>query len=215
MKNISLALNALLILAVGFLYYKDFSGEKKSSAPQQANSDSVKAFVPVQRSVNLSELPKGMPVVFVNADSLFAKYDFAKKSKAAGEGRVANYQKSYQEKAAAFQKDYNDYVEKAGKGAYSKEEATKIEEGLMKRRDELASMEQNQEKVMSELDNSSVEVQKKIYDYLTRFNKEHGYYCTLAYTKTGGGVLGVRDSMDVTKIVLDGLNSEYKATSKK
>lgn len=215
MKNISLALNAVLILAVGFLYYKTFSSEKKAPAVQQTVSDSVKISAePVQPIANLTSLPKGMPVVFMNADSLFANYDFAKKVKSSGEGKVANYQKSYQEKAAALQKDYNNYVEQAGKGAYSKEEATKIEEGLMQRRNEIAAMEQSQDKVLGEIDNSNLEVQKKIYAYLKRFNKEHGYYCTFAYTLTGSGVLGVNDSLDVTKQIVQGLNAEYKATKK-
>ncbi|MBI3502842.1 MAG: OmpH family outer membrane protein [Bacteroidetes bacterium] len=215
MKNISLALNAILLLAVGFLYYKDFSEKKSSAGNEETKNDSAKIVSPVQPIVNLSSLPKGLPVVFVNADSLFAKYEYAKKAKASGENRVDSYRKSYQQKAEAFQKDYSDYVEKAGKGAYSKEEATKIEEGLMKRRDEIAAMEQNQDKVMGELDNSTVDVQKKIYDYLARFNKEHGYYCAFAFTRTGGGVLGINDSLDVTRIVLNGLNTEYKSTKGK
>jgi len=36
----------------------------------------------------------------------------------------------------------------------------------------------------------------------------------LAYTIGGGGVLGVNDSLDVTKQVLAGLNAEYKAVKK-
>lgn len=211
MKNISLALNVVLLLAVGFLYYKDFSEKKSSTVSHEAAADSVKTSAPVQPIVNLSSLPKGLPVVFVNADSIFVNYDFAKKAKAAGEGRVANYQKAYQAKVAAFQKEYNDYVEKAGKGGYTKEQGEQIEAGLQKKKEEIVAMEQNQEKVMGELDNSNVEVQKKIYEYMTRFNKEHGYYCVLAYTKTGGGILGVNDSLDVTKIVLQGLNAEYKS----
>ena len=213
MKNISLALNAVLLLAVSFLYYKQFAGQK-TSASQVPAADSLKTISPMQPAVNLSSLPKGLPIVFVNADSLFSHYDFAKKAKAAGEGKVATYQKNYQAKVAAFQKEYNDYVEKAGKGGYTKEQGQEIEAGLQKKKEEIMTMEQNQDKVMGELDNSNVEVQKKIYDYLTRFNKEHGYYCVFAYTKAGGGVLGVSDSLDVTGNVLNGLNAEYNAAKK-
>ena len=215
MKNISLALNAVLLLAVGFLYYKDFSSEKSSETKIETAGDSIKTIPPVQSTMNLSSLPKGLPVVFVNADSLFAKYEYAKKAKASGEGKVANYQKIYQQKVESFQKEYNDYMEKAGKGDYTKEQGLAIEAGLQKKKEDIMAMEQNQEKVMGELDNSNVDVQKKIYNYLARFNKEHGYYCTLAYTKTGGGVLGINDSLDVTKVVLDGLNAEYSTTKGK
>ena len=211
MKNISLALNVVLLLAVGFLYYKDFSGEKKEGVDATVPKDSVIDSVVPLSAQTISALPKGVPFAFVNADTIFRHYEFAKKAKAAGEGRVAAYQKSYQQKAEAFQKEYQDYVDKAGKGMYTKEQGEQIEAGLQKKRDDIMAMEQNQDKVMSELDNSTLEVQKKVYDFLSRFNKENHYYCTLAYTLTGGGVLGISDSLDVTSRVIAGLNAEYKA----
>lgn len=216
MKNISLALNFVLIIAVGFLYYKQFSGGNKTSSATIAAADSTgktsqaPVIVPV-----LNNAPKDVRIVFVNADSIFAKYEFAKKMKAAGDARVANYQKTYQDKAAAFQKDYNDYMEKAGAGGYTKEQATGIEASLQKRRDEILEMQQNQDKVLGDVEKTNSDVQKSVYDYLTRFNKEHGYYCVLAYTKSGGGVLGVDNSLDVTAQVLAGLNNEYNSGKRK
>lgn len=211
MKNISLVLNIVLLLAVGFLFYKQFSGTHTEAAV--AAEDSANAVAP-PTPVVLSELPKDVPLVFINADSIFAHYEMAKKAKAVTEGKVAAYRKSYEAKVTAFQKEYQDYMDKAGAGAYSKEQGLQIEEGLQKKRDEIMMMEQNQEKVMGEMDDSNVEVQKAIYDFLARFNKEHGYYCAMAYTLSGGGVLGVKDSLDVTNQVLAGLNAEYKAKKK-
>jgi outer membrane protein len=208
MKNISLALNIVLLLAVGFLFYKQFSGNKTETAAVAASSDST---VAAAAPLVLSELPKGIPIVFVNADSIYSHYEFAKKAKAVLEGKVAAYQKSYQAKVDGFQKEYQDYMEKAGAGAYTKEQGLAIEEGLQKKRDDIMMMEQNQDKVMGEMDNSNVEVQKTIYQYLERFNKEHGYYCVMAYTKAGGSVMGVNDSLDVTNQVLAGLNAEYRS----
>ena len=213
MKNISIAINAILIAAVAFLFYKTYSG--KPGAAAEAKQDSTASPVVPLAAKTMAELPKNVAFCFVNADSLFSNYEFAKKAKAAGEGRVAGYKQSYQQKAAALQQEYNDYVEKAGKGAYSKEQGEAIEAGLTKKRDELTLMEQNQDKIMEELDRATAEVQKKIYDYLRRFNKEHGYYCALAYTLSGGGVLGINDSLDITSQVLAGMNAEYKATKGK
>lgn len=216
MKNISFALNVALIVAVGFLYYKQFSGANKTSSATISASDSsgssfhAPAIIPV-----INNAPKDVRIVFVNADSIFAKYEYAKKIKSAGDARVANYQKTYQEKAAAFQKDYNDYMEKAGAGGYTKEQGTSIEASLQKRRDEIVEMQQNQDKLLGDVEKTNADVQKNIYDYLSRFNKEHGYYCVFAYTKTGGGVLGVDNSLDVTTQVLAGLNNEYNAGKKK
>jgi outer membrane protein len=211
-KNISLALNIVLLAAVGFLYYTVFSGTRNMPSSISGNRDSVKIATP---AVVLSELPKNKSIVFVNADSIFAKYELAKKAKSAAEEKAAVYQKAYQAKVDVFQKEYNEYMEKAGAGAYTKEQGLAIEEGLKKKKDDIMAMEQNQNKVMSEMENSNTNVQKAIYNYLERFNKEHGYHCVLAYTKTGGGVLGVNDSLDVTRQVLTGLNAEYSATKGK
>lgn len=215
MKNVSLALNALLIAAVGFLYYKQFSAGKTDDTESGTSGDSLTSPVIPLSANTLASLPKGVPFAFINADSVFTHYEYAKKAKASGEGRVATYQKSYQAKVEAFQKEYNDYMEKAGAGGYTKEQGLAIEAGLQKKRDEILLMEQNQDRVMNELDNSNVDVQKKIYDYLSKFNKEHGYYCALAYTFTGGGVLGINESLDVTNQVLEGLNAEYNASKGK
>ena len=201
----------ILLAAVSFLFYKQFSGQKAEIVNTETSSDSAKTSPPVQPPVVLADLPKGIPIVFVNADTIFAHYEFAKKAKATGEGKVANYQKAYQTKVDAFQKEYNDYMEKAGAGAYTKEQGTAIEEGLQKKKEEIVIMQQNQERVMGELDNSNVEVQKKIYTFLSKFNKEHGYYCALAYTRAGGGIWGIKDSLDITSQVIAGLNAEYKS----
>ncbi len=214
MKNISLALNVILLAAVAFLFYKLFS-DGKSEKAETENNNSIPAAVAPLSAKTLATIPNDVPFTFVNADTVFTHYDFAKKAKAAGERKVASYQKSYQAKVEAFQKEYTDYIEKAGAGQYTKEQGLAIEAGLQKKKDDIMIMEQNQERVMSELDNSNIEVQKKIYDYLARFNKEHGYYCTLAYTLSGGGVLGINDSLDVTSQVLAGLNAEYNATKGK
>lgn len=211
MKNISLTLNIILLVAVGFLYYKQFSGGKNENHSETESNDSSSTVSPFV----LSELPKDERIVFLNADSLYEKYDFAKKAKATSKEKMAGYQRSYQLKVDAFQKEYSDYMEKAGAGAYTKEQGLSIETGLQKKRDEILAMEQNQERLMGELENSNTDVQKKIYEYLTRFNKEHGYDCVLAYTRTGGGALGINDSLDVTSQIVSGLNAEYNSNKVK
>lgn len=215
MKNISLLLNAALIIAVGFLYYKQFSGNSPAGADASVKTDSSgTAVIPALPSAAAS-LPKNTNIVFVNADSVFEHYEYAKSAKASGESRVAGYEKNYRLKMEAFQKEYNDYMEKAGAGQYTKEQGLAIEATLMKKRDELMAMEQNQDKVLGEVDKTNLDVQKKVYDYLQQFNKENGYHCVLAYTRSGGGVLGVNESLDVTNKILEGLNSEYKASKTK
>lgn len=217
MKNLSLILNAVLVIAVAFLFYKTYSNpsaETASAVAADSTAGETPVIVPLS-AATAATLPKGVLFNFVNADTIFKYYDYAKRSKAAGEGKVAQFQRTVQEKYAALQQEYNDYVEKAGKGQYTKEQGEAIEAGLQRKQQELMQMQQNEDKILGELDNSSVEVNKRIYEYLKRFNHDHGYYCTLAFTLTGGGVLGISDSLDVTRQVIEGLNAEYKASKGK
>ncbi|MFH1005767.1 MAG: OmpH family outer membrane protein [Bacteroidota bacterium] len=214
MKNISFIINIILFIAVCLLYYFHFSGRKTEETNASANSDSLSA-ISHPHSLPLT-IPSGKDVriVFLNADTLFVKYEYAKKVKTSGEKRIASYKEIYQDKMQSFQQEYNDYIQKAGAGAYTKEQGIAIEAGLQKKRDEIVTIEQNQDKLMDEIDKDNADVQKKIYDHIERFNKEHGYYCVLAYTRAGGGVLGINDSLDVTYNVIERLNAEYKTKKK-
>lgn len=216
MKNISIIINAVLIAAVAFLFYKVYGGNNNAASEESVTETTDSAAAPMVNlsAKTLSDLPKDVAFAFINADTVFAKYEFALKTKSAGESRVENYKRNYQQKADAFQREYAEYVERAGKGEYSREQGEAIETGLAKKRDDLMAMEMNQQAVLDELDNATTAVNQKINEFLTRFNKEHGYHCILAYTLTGGGVLGINDSLDVTYQVIDGLNQEYKASKK-
>lgn len=214
-KSILITLNALLFIAVGFLYYRNFSETKEEGDNNKQKHDSTAIIPPVVPVANIASLPKGAPIVFINSDSLFEKYEYAQKARASGEGKIEYARKNYQAKFEALQRDYADYIEKAKKGTYSQEEGLRIEAELKNRYDELIMMEQNQDKILDALDNANMDVMKKIYDFMARFNKKHGYVCALAYTHTGGGVLGINDSLDVTRQVIEGLNAEYNATNRK
>lgn len=209
-KNISVLLNIFLFAAVAGLYYLHFYGSKTQISQTETATVSDTG-APTPPSVPISSIPKNTPIVFINADSVFAHYEYAQKARNASDAKAAGLEKTYQDKVMAFQKEYQEYMEKAGAGMYTKEQGLVIEEGLRKKQIEILEMEKKQGKFLEDVDKTNADVQKKIYDYLERFNKQHGYYCTLAFTKTGGGALGVNDSLDVTALVIQGLNEEYKA----
>jgi outer membrane protein len=211
-KNILIAINALLLLSVAFLYYKQFSGtqineKSNSTTDSSVVSDSFTMPVP-----NITSLPKGTAVVFFNSDSIFEHYEYAKKMKVHGESKIENARKALQAKETALQNDYADYMEKAQKGMYTREEGLKIEEDLKRRYEEIIKLTEGHDKMLEQIEASNQEVLKKIYDYVSRFNKKHGYVCALAYSRSGGVVVGVNDSLDVTRQIVEGLNAEYKAT---
>jgi outer membrane protein len=76
--------------------------------------------------------------------------------------------------------------------------------------------QQELEKLRSNLSDNLMESQKKLteqlYDsianYLQRYNKKAGFAYIFSYTK-GGPIIVAPKTLDLTKDVLKGLNSEY------
>ena len=217
MKNLSLLLNAVLITAVAFLFYKEYYGNESAGSPAENNGDSTAAPVVVPlSSATLASLPKGVAFAFVNIDTLYTHYGFAKDTRKRNEGKANEFKRKYDQKKTELQNDYNNYMENAKKGVYSRDEEEAIGRKLTAQQADLAAMEMDQGKILNEMDISTAAVQKKTYDYLKRFNSENGYFCAFVFSVSGDeGAMGVSDSLDVTWQVLEGLNAEYKANKGK
>ena len=66
MKNLSLILNAVLLVAVGVLFYLHFSGGKPASGGSE---------------LQLSGVPGDVKIAYINSDSVFKNYDYLKANK--------------------------------------------------------------------------------------------------------------------------------------
>jgi outer membrane protein len=199
MKNISLALNAILIVAVAILYYLHFKG--KDSVPVVEN-EQPKIILPVQNS----------GIVYINSDSLLEEYEFYKNAKSqleASQGRIRaelkNQGERLQQEAELYQQQAIGMTDM--QRAKKEEELTMKQQQLMQRKEELLSqLDEDQNK-------SSEELYSKLNQYLIKYNKGKNYQYVLGFQK-GGGILFANDSLNITREVLVGLNKEYVETKK-
>jgi outer membrane protein len=203
MKQISLILNAILVIAVIHLYYINY--KKNSTVTQGVSEDKTDSHVLIDPSTN--------PIVFVNSDSLIDNYEYLKKMKAELEARQEKSRKELSTSMQKLEKEIQDYQEKAQGMSPAIRQIT--EEGLMKKqqslykkRDELAEeLGAEEEKVQDKL-------QEHITSYLKEYNQTKNYHYILGYSR-GSGILLANDSLDITKEIIDGLNKQYSENKKK
>jgi len=189
MKKLSLLLNLILILAVGFLYYKVYN-------PSQVTS----------KVATTGEYMPSNGIVYIDSDTLLAHYEFFKDLKAGFEQKQDSIDKMLEFKGRALEKDVQLYQEKAG--TMSAEQRSRTEEQLMGRQENLVSLRR---KLLSELsdeeDKINDSLHNSLHDYLKEYNKEKNYLFILGYQR-GTGILLANDSLDVTREVLSGLNNK-------
>jgi outer membrane protein len=189
MKNVSLALNAVLLLAVAVLYYFQFSGSKSAS--------------PSSEPTTLSH------IAYINTDSVLKYYEFTKVNNEKLQDRAKRLQDDLKSRATSLQGEINDY--QRNRASLTIGQAQAVEEGL-------ARKEQNfrmaQETAGQEIQMEQAKLSQDLYDkitaYLKKYSQENGLQVVLKLDGTSDLWYGA-DSLDISKQVIEGLNAEYKA----
>ena len=177
-------------MAVAVLYYFQFS--EGDSAEETENQ--------MEKKGNYS-------IVYVNADSLLANYDFFKDAQEKLEEKGKKLEAEYQNRAQGLQNEVNDYQRTLSSLTIGQAKA--IEENLLKKQQNLRLY---QESLTQELLKEESKVNKDLYDRVTKYLKEYsgnnGIELVVKYNQ-GSDVLFASDSLDVTKEIIEGLNMVY------
>ncbi len=192
MKNFNLILNIILLVLVGWLFYKVYSG------------DAVQP--------NSTPLPSGntgMPanaIVFINSDSLLEKYNFFNDLKKDLEHKQDSIDKFLRAQAAQLDREVSAYQ---GKGAtMSMEDRAREEERLMGKQQRLMQMkEQLVDELHENEDAMNDSLHYNLRNFLKEYNKDKNYYYIFGYQR-GSGILLANDSLDITNEVVEGLNKK-------
>jgi outer membrane protein len=186
-KQISLALNLVLLIAVAFLYVKVYS----------ENEEPV---IPVSRNAAAARL------VYVNSDSLMDNYRLFTDLKNRMEKKSDSLDAVLNARGQALEKEVMDYQEKAA--SMSSGERQLREEALMRKQQALLDQ---RESLLEAMKNEEAALTDSIFNdlqaFLKKFNARRGYDYILGYTR-GGGIMLANDSLDITRQVVEGLNKE-------
>jgi outer membrane protein len=196
MKNLSLILNGILIVAVGVLFFLHFTSGPR--AKKSRGSDSLQAVT-------------GVPIVFINIDTLLNHYDYFADLQDEIVNKQSELEAQLNSRTRTYEKNAQDYQDKVNKGLVTRREAAELEQSLyqeqqeiLQLRDQLALELQDEEQVRNR------RLIENIMVFLKDYNKEYNYQFIFS-NSFGSNILFARDSLDITYPVLEGINKQYRA----
>jgi outer membrane protein len=191
MKNLSLVLNIVLLIAVGVLYFLQFSGSKPGSVA--ASNDTT--------SINSN-------IAYINSDTVLKYYDYLKVNKDQLEAKTKQMDQDYQNRANGLRNEIAAYQRNVNSMTLGQVKAT--EEDLGKKQQNLQLYQQT---LSQQLMEEESKLNKALYDRITAFLKtygeEKGLQVVLKYDPTSDVLYG-NTALDITKDVIAGLNANYQ-----
>jgi outer membrane protein len=204
MKNLSIALNALLFVLVIILFVM-VNNLKKSIGQDGGNQGSGSS---VGKNKNLR-------IAYVDADTINQNYLLMKDIKAQVQAREGEIQDIYTSKAKKLQDEYEEYMQKKQAGNISEIDDQKAQQDMNSKQDELKDLQQQRDDLLKETQDKTLEIQKKIEKYIAEYNKKAQFDYVLYYVNVGGMLLYANDSLNITNPIISGLNREYKDSAQK
>lgn len=192
-KNILLGFNIVLLILVGVLFYLHFSsGAKKTTTAKTSKSDSTSG---------------NFRIAYFDMDSIENNYELLKDIR----NQLKTKEQALTSELNQVKNGYMQEVNKFSASAQgmSQEQAGTIQQQLMQKQKRIQDREQAMGLEMQDATFKKMQdVNKRIEEYLKKFNSDKGYSYILAYQP---GTIYYKDArFDVTNDVLKGLNDLYK-----
>jgi outer membrane protein len=201
LSKLSLGINALLIIAVVFLFFK----MSKLSTPKTVE------LLPENSAFTSPDGPKGAVLAFVDGDSLNAKYQFIIDKTKALEANYNAAELKVRKEYEKRQKDVQDIMTYAQNNKVSDEEAALYEERLQQLQYEMQQIEQQQsESVMKKEQELQSELMDRVSKFMDGYAKSKGIDYVVNYQRNTNFILYGNNSYDVTAEVIALLNAEYE-----
>lgn len=204
MKNLSIVMNIVLLLAVGYLYYYDFSGKKTKDVAAKLNS-SIKA---------LDSNGYRPPLAYVELDSLNEKITFIKEKRKELEAEMKAIEQEQENGYRNLQAQKDNFLKRGA--SITEEEAQVFQGKLIDQQQRIDSRKQELSQKLNEKSFGIMEgIQKKLKDFLSEYNKDKKYMYIFT-TGTGLDYMVFKDStLNITNDVIKGMNEKMKAGANK
>jgi outer membrane protein len=211
MNKVLLGLNAFLVVAVAFLFFKVYSNNQSAGSSDEISikqKDSAIAGKPLPRVAQVGTTPTGK-IAFVNIDKLNEESLEIADLVAETKRRKGAIEKSMESLNLLYNKKVEDFQlsQKAGIASQADMEA---------KAREIQSIESEAQNKQIQMDNLSVEIndkngnfQKTVRDFLITWNNGKFDY-VLSYSEAIPSMLLGNTTLEITDEVILELNSQYK-----
>jgi outer membrane protein len=198
-KNLSLILNIVLLAAVGYLYYYNFSG--KRGGKFIGKGDGV-----VGQKDSLCMKPS---IAYVELDSLNDNITFIREKRKQIEAEQKAIESDWESGYKSLEAQKNTFLKKGA--AITQDEAEKFQTQLYSQQQQIDANKQNRTQKLSSTSFDFMEkIQKKLKKFLAEYNSDKKYMYILT-TGTGLDYLVYKDaSLNITADVIKGMNEELK-----
>ena len=194
MKNLSLILNIVLLVAVGVLYYLNFSKNKPATSVSGSADPAM-----------LGELK----IAYINSDTVLKYYDYLKVNQAQFAAKRDKFNQDFRNRAEGLQREFAAYQRTVNTMTLGQVRAT--EEDLQKKQQNLQLYEQSlTQQLAEEQDKLNRQLYERITNFLKTYSAEKGLQVVLKYDQ-GSDVLYGGTALDISQDVIKGLNDTYKA----
>ncbi|MBR0314728.1 MAG: OmpH family outer membrane protein [Bacteroidales bacterium] len=154
--------------------------------------------------------PQAGSIVYIQLDSIVAKFDMFNDLKSELEEKVQKIQNDLQAKGRAFERDIKDFQNKIQKGLMTQSEAEEKNRVLGNRQADLQNLSAQKE---AEIQEENAVMMNKVMDAIETFVKKYNEEKKYALILTG--VFQGDPNLDITNDIIEGLNEEYIKNKKK
>jgi len=201
MKNASIITNIILTAAVIVLFILHFTSKPGTSGTGEASQ---------------SEFAAAGDIVFIQIDSLINQYDMFNDLRSEFESKAQTIQSDLNKRSRTFENDVKDFQQKVQKGLITRSQAEAQQQTLAQREQELQGYAQQKQSEMSE---EEAVLYRKVFNalstYLKTLNEQKKYSLIISSTGATNTILDGDPSLNITKMVVDGMNQEYIKTKSK
>jgi outer membrane protein len=192
MKNLSLVLNAVLLVAVAVLYYFTFKGANTSTG-----------------SGNVATATGDVAMAYINSDSVLKYYDYLKENKVVIEEKSKKMDTDFRNRAQSLQSEITAYQRNMSNLTIGQAKA--LEEDLTKKQQNLQLYQQSlSQELMNDEAKLNQELYKRITDFLKTYSEQNGLQVVFKYDISSDVLFGNK-ALDITDAVVKGLNEVYQA----
>ena len=195
--NLNLIISIVLGVLVIVLFILHFTGGKSNS-----------------QIVTAATTASSGKIAFINSDSILSQYAMAKEIKAQLEDKVKKVQSELATRETSFQKRVKDFQDKMQAKSVTQEQAQKTKDQLTQEKQSLDGLSnQYQQLIAQQQQELTIALHDTITNFLKRFNKDVKFDYILNF-RNGGDLLFQNPGLDITDVVVKGLNEDYKKHNK-
>jgi len=189
MKNLSLILNIVLLVAVAVLFFLHFS-------PKAATAVN-----------NVTGTAGDLKVAYINSDTVLKYYEFLKVNRKQLEDRSSQMEQDLRNRMTGLQNEIAAYQRNVSSMTLGQVKAT--EEDLGKKQQNLQLYQQSLgQRLAEEEAKLNRELYERITTYLKEYGAEKGLQVVLKFDPTSD-VLFAGEALDISQDVIKGLNEAY------